>query len=156
MDVEIRQATVKDIAGLEAVRAPDEEAGPADPRMARYLLGQHHPQFALTERVVLIGESDGEILGYVGGHRTTRHECGGELQYLYMTPGHRRSGVAGRMVGVLAEWFESHGVRRVCVDVDPENRRARAFYARHGAVVLNSHWMVWEDLRTSLGDANVP
>lgn len=156
MHVEIRSATVDDIAGLESVRAPDQEAGPVDPRMARYLCGEHHPQFALAERVVLIAESEGEAIGYTGGHRTTRHECEGELQYLYVTPGVRGSGVAGRMLWALAEWFEGHGVRRVCVDVDPGNERARAFYARYGALVLDSHWMIWEDLPASFGAQRRP
>ena len=152
MNVEIRPATVDDIPGLESARAPDEDAGPADPRMARYLLGEHHPQLALTERIVLIAESEGRVIGYTGGHRTTRHACEGELQYLYVIPAYRRFGLAGRMIRVLAAWFEGLGIRRVCVDVDPDNDRARAFYAEHGAVVLNSHWMVWEDLAGSLGE----
>lgn len=156
MDVSIRQAMVDDLVGLEAMRAPDEDAGPADPRMARYLLGEHHPQFALAERVVLIAESEGKAVGYTGGHRTTRHDCEGELQYLYVVPTHRRSGVAGRMVGALARWFEGHGIRRVCVDVDPDNERARAFYSAHGAGELNSHWMVWQDLPASLGERPPP
>lgn len=156
MNVGIRRAMVDDFAGLEAVRALDEDAGPADPRMARYLLGEHHPQFALAERIVLIAEAEGHVIGYTGGHRTTRHGCEGELQYLYVTPDHRRLGVASRMVGALARWFEDHGVRRVCVDVDPDNARARAFYSECGAVALDSHWMVWEDLPTSLGLATPP
>lgn len=152
MNVEIRPATVDDIRRLESVRAPDDDAGPADPRMARYLLGEHHPQFALAERIVLIAESEGRPIGYTGGHRTTRHSCEGELQYLYVIPACRRFGVAGRMVRALAEWFEGLGARRVCVDVDPDNERARGFYAARGAVALNSHWMVWEDLPASLGE----
>jgi hypothetical protein len=37
----------------------------------------------------------------------------------------------------------------VCVDVEPENRVARAFYSRHGAVPLNPHWLVWDDIRST-------
>ena len=156
MSVRVREATVDDIAGLGVMRAPDEEAGPADARMARYLLGDHHPQFALGERVLVVAESEGEPVGYAGGHRTTRYECDGELQYLYVAPTHRRSGVAGRMIEFLAGWFERHDVRRVCVDVVPENERARGFYAKHGAVALNPHWMVWDDLPASLEVAKRP
>jgi hypothetical protein len=38
------------------------------------------------------------------------------------------------------------GSRRVCVDVEPANDVALRFYARHGAVDLKPHWMVWEDI----------
>jgi hypothetical protein len=36
------------------------------------------------------------------------------------------------------------------VDVDPDNRAGRSFYARHGAVSLNAHWLVWNDIRDVL------
>jgi GNAT superfamily N-acetyltransferase len=54
--------------------------------------------------------------------------------------------VATQLLRRLAEWFVSQGARRICVDVQPANRSARAFYARHGATELNPHWMVWEDI----------
>lgn len=33
---------------------------------------------------------------------------------------------------------------RICVDVGDDE--ARPFYRRHGAVELNRHWMVWNDI----------
>ena len=156
MATEVRSASVDEIASLVAMRAPDEEAGPADARMARYLAGDHHPGFALAERTILLAELDGVPIGYIGGHRTTRHGCDGELQYLYVVPAHRRSGVATTMIEALAGWFERHDVRRVCVDVVPENDRARAFYGGHGAEPFDTHWMIWEDLPASLGVATRP
>ena len=108
MSLTVREATVDDVVGLGVMRAPDEAAGPADPRMARYLLGDHHPRLALEERVIVVAEVDGAAVGYTGGHRTTRYDCDGELQYLYVTPQHRRTGVAGEMIRSLAEWFERH------------------------------------------------
>ena len=47
----------------------------------------------------------------------------------------------------MAAWFGELGAARVCVDVEPGNARARAFYRKHGAVDLNLHWLVWEALR---------
>lgn len=150
----IRIATPEEMTLLEKMRAPDAEAGPADRRMARYLRHEHHPGYALTPRVVLIawgaaGEgSEGEgAVGYIGGHRTERFDCDGELQYLYVAPEARRSGVASALFRRLRQWFLEHGIHRVCVDVEPSNSRARAFYRAHGATDLNPHWLVWPDLR---------
>lgn len=141
-----REAEIGDVARLEEMRARDATWGPADPRMARYLRGEHHPQQALMPRVMFIAEDDGHVVGYIGGHLTRRYACDGELQYMYVAPAHRRTGVASKLFGLLADWFGEQGASRVCVDVTPENERARGFYAHHGATVLNSHWMVWSDL----------
>lgn len=129
------------------MRSADFEAGPADPRMARYLRCEHHPQKALMQRVMYVAEGSDGAIGYIGGHLTERYECDGELQYLYVVPERRRSGIASGMLHLLAAWFVSHAASRICVDVTPENKRARAFYLRHGAVHLNTHWLVWPDLR---------
>jgi ribosomal protein S18 acetylase RimI-like enzyme len=87
------------------------------------------------------------IVGYIGGHLTERYGCDGELQYLYVTPGHRRSGIASRMLQSLWHWFGEREASRICVDVEPDNAVARRFYVSHGATYLNSHWLVWPDIR---------
>ncbi len=146
-----REATVADVPALTRSRARDSEWGPADPRTAAYLEGRHHPQRALAPRVAFValrGEAD--VVGYIAGHLTRRFDCDGELQYLWVVSTHRRSGVASRLLYLLAEWFVKHNGRRVCVDVVPENVAARAFYQRHGAVELNPHWLVWQDVGMAL------
>jgi hypothetical protein len=40
---------------------------------------------------------------------------------------------------------------RVCVNVAPENLRARRFYARHGAAPLSEDWMVRDDIAVATG-----
>jgi GNAT superfamily N-acetyltransferase len=128
--------------------------------MARYLRGEHHPQKALGPRVMFLAEAPASAegvgspaanpqphpIGYIGGHRTERYGCDGELQYLYVSPAARRGGVASEMLRRMAEWFEAQGAARICVDVEPGNARPRAFYRKHGAVDLNPHWLVWEEL----------
>ena len=42
-----RTASDADVPEMAACRLRDTEAGPADPRMAAYFRGQHHPQRAL-------------------------------------------------------------------------------------------------------------
>jgi hypothetical protein len=58
-----------------------------------------------------------------------------------------RQRVATTLVDMLAAWFLEHRAHRICVDVGDE--AARPFYLRPGAVALNPHWMVWEDIRTT-------
>lgn len=130
-------------------RLADPAAGPADPRMTAYMQGTHHPREALAPRVVLVGLADDRVVGYIAGHLTRRHDCAGELQYLFVAPHHRRAGVAAALLARLSEWFTSQGAHRICVNVAPENAPARAFYAKHGADELNAHWYVWKDVRAN-------
>jgi ribosomal protein S18 acetylase RimI-like enzyme len=112
--------------------------------MLQYLAGEHHPQDALGPRAMWIAAEEDSPVGYVAGHLTRRFGCDGELQWIYVAPEHRRAGVASHLLGLLMEWFRAHGARRVCVDVGDE--AARLFYRRHGAVELNEHWMIWQDI----------
>ncbi len=45
-DVAFREATVADVPAIVRERSLDLEWGPADPRTALYLEGNHHPQRA--------------------------------------------------------------------------------------------------------------
>ncbi|HEX3142388.1 MAG TPA: GNAT family N-acetyltransferase [Pyrinomonadaceae bacterium] len=119
----------------------------ADTRMAAYFEGRHHPQDALASRVGYVASIDQVIVGYIAGHRTTRHGCAGEVQYLFVSPEFRRRGIATGLLRLLAEWFQSEGVREVCValanDSPPE---AKPFYESVGATPLKKHWYSWKDI----------
>ena len=114
--------------------------------MLRYFSGQHHPQQALAERVGFVAKTDATMTGFIAGHRTTRFDCDGELQWLLVAPAFRGGPTAALLLGELAAWFARYRAARVCVNVGLDNERARRFYARHGAVVLRDHWMIWEDI----------
>ena len=144
--IELRQATLGDVSAVMTARGQDSEWGPADPRTGAYLEGQHHPQSALPPRVLFVALSGAEVVGYIAGHLTTRYECDGELQYLWVTQEFRRYGVASQLFALLAKWFHDQGATQVCVDVEPSNLAARSFYTDRGAVELNSHWLVWRDI----------
>ena len=135
---------------MERCRAADREAGPADARMAAYLDRQHHPQLALSPRTAFVAVAGAGVAGYIAGHATTRYGCTGEVQYLYVAPTYRRRGVARHLLVLLADWFGSHGVRRVCVNADIESAGAVAFYTSNGARQLNRYWYVWEDIDSLL------
>jgi GNAT superfamily N-acetyltransferase len=141
-------------------------------RIPLYLSGELTPQHALSPRAAFVavvdakfdeGVDDGKpdvgrgankrgdeqkIFGFVAGHLTRRHECDGELEWIDVDRDHRSRGIAGKLLKVMGGWFLAQPALRICVDVDPKNAAARALYAKHGAVPLNPHWMVWEDVRT--------
>jgi ribosomal protein S18 acetylase RimI-like enzyme len=147
-----REGSVADVPAIADRRAADPEWGPADPRIASYLEGTHHPQHALPPRVLFLASEGESVVGYVSGHLTRRHDCDGELQDLWVAPEHRRRGVASGLFRLLARWFVERDATLVCVDVLPDNLVARSFYMRHGAVELNPHWLVWRDIRAALAD----
>jgi len=132
---------------MERCRLSDRTAGPADPRMAAYLEGRHHPRYALAPRVMYVALQRDVVVGYIAGHLTRRFDCDGELQYLFVAYEHRRQGVASRLLESLRGWFRDRGASRVCVDVEPGNAVARAFYTHHGARPLNRGWLVFSEER---------
>jgi ribosomal protein S18 acetylase RimI-like enzyme len=146
-----READAFDIPALARIRAEggEREAFERD-RMARYLAHEHHPQQALMPRVLYVALEGDAPVGFIAGHLTRRYACEGELQWISVIPEHRGSGVASNLLRLLAAWFAEQNASRICVDVDPANRRARRFYMRHGAEPLNEHWLVWSDIRVVL------
>jgi GNAT superfamily N-acetyltransferase len=112
-------------------------------RIGDYLRGELHPKHALAPRVAYVATNGDTVVGLVAGHLTTRHGCDGELEWVDIAGDHRRKGIAYGLLRKLAAWFVKHDANKVCVDVQPENTTARAFYAKHGAVELNRRWMVW-------------
>src|SRR2546422_9589774 len=94
--VQYRQATTADVRGMAQCRLADPAAGVADPRMAAYLDGHHHPQQALPPRVAFVALVGTAVVGYIAGHLTRRYQCDGELQYLFVAPQYRRTGIATR------------------------------------------------------------
>jgi GNAT superfamily N-acetyltransferase len=142
--IDYRKADLSDVAMVAHLPRAGEAGGDSADRMSRYLAGVHHPQQALPPRVMWIAAEGDAPIGYVAGHLSQRFGCDGELQWIYVVPKHRRAGVASTLLCLLAEWFVEQKARRVCVDVGDD--AARPFYRRHGAVELNRHWMVWDDI----------
>jgi GNAT superfamily N-acetyltransferase len=149
--VQYRQAVSGDIPTMARIRSDREEGGASEDRMMRYLNGQHHPQHALPPRAIYVALEDDTLVGYIAGHLTRRYACEGELQWIYVIPDRRGSGVAPELLRVLARWFSQQRASRICVNVDPANSTARRFYTRHGADTLNEHWLVWSDIHVVLG-----
>jgi ribosomal protein S18 acetylase RimI-like enzyme len=144
---QFRKATQQDIISMAAIR--DREWGTEDywiTRIGGYILGEHHPQHALIPRIILVAEDKGKIIGFVAGHLTTRLGCNGELQWINVIPEYRKSGVASKLLRLLAQWFVKQNAVKVCVDVAVENIPAQKFYRKYGATNVNDHWLCWEDI----------
>jgi ribosomal protein S18 acetylase RimI-like enzyme len=155
--ISYRAAEIGDVPALARLRAstPVHERHWRT-RIADYLAGTHNPQKALPPRIVLVACDESQVIGLIAGHLTQRYECDGELQWIDVAVAYRRSGIAATLLRNLAEWFISRQARRVCVNVDPENHVARSFYARHDAVILNPHWLVWPDVTALVGEGARP
>ena len=123
-------------------------------RITGYLDTRLHPQQALTPRAAFVATEKLEIVGFVAGHLTRRHGCQGELEWINVLTEWCGKNVASPLLRLQASWFVAHGAARVCVDVEPANTKARAFYQRHGATELNKHWLVWEDIGALLNSAD--
>jgi ribosomal protein S18 acetylase RimI-like enzyme len=115
-------------------------------RISGYLDGRLSPQQALAPRHCLIATDENELVGFVAGHLTRRCQCTGEIEWINVAPEWRRRRVASDLLRLLAKWFIEQSALKVCVDVEPSNAVARAFYRRHGAEDLNRHWLVWNDI----------
>jgi len=147
----IRCAEERDVPAMAALRS--EAWGTQEywvPRVAAYLAGRIGARDALPESVVFVAEIGDAIVGFVAGHRTTRHGCQGELEWINVSSSHQRRGIATQLLAAMAAWFIKQGATKVCVDVEPTNAVARAFYAKHGAVDLKPSWMVWEDIGAAI------
>ena len=153
-EVLYRPATLLDVSAMAQLRpehwgnAPDWEL-----RIASYLSGEHHPRHALPQRVIIVAEQDGEVIGFIAGHLTRRYHCQGELQWINVAEPQRRQGIATELLRELADWFVAYDAHKICVDAQPRNTEARSFYARHGAEPLNDHWMVFQNINDALPPA---
>jgi GNAT superfamily N-acetyltransferase len=146
--VQFRRALPADVPRF--VGLPREGEAGGDARMLQYLLGEHHPQKALRPRAMWVAEAGDAPVGYVAGHLSRRFGCDGELQWIYVVPEQRRTGVASRLLRLLAEWLVDQGARRICVNVGDDS--ARPFYRRHRAAELRPYWMVWDDIGGLVGN----
>jgi GNAT superfamily N-acetyltransferase len=95
---------------------------------------------------MIVAEQEGEVIGFIAGHLTRRFHCDGELQWINVSTAQRGKGIATELLRELAGWFDSYNARKICVDAQPGNADARAFYTSHGAEPLNDHWLMWPDI----------
>jgi len=147
-----RLSQTADIPGMAQIRA--REWGSFEywtMRIAGYLAGEINPQQALAPRTCYVAVDRNSVVGFVAGHLTRRHGCDAEIEWINVMPERRGAGIASELLRLVAGWFVEQKALRVCVDAEPSNAGARAFYMRHGAETLNEYWLVWNDIRRVLG-----
>jgi GNAT superfamily N-acetyltransferase len=146
-----RLADQSDVPAMARIRAAQWETEEYwRVRISRYMNCELHPQHALLPRVNYVALEGDSLVGFIAGHLTRRFACDGELEWINVVPERRGSGVAPELLRLLARWFAEQNAARICVDVEPGNAIARRFYQRFGAVELNPHWLVWEDIKVAL------
>jgi GNAT superfamily N-acetyltransferase len=149
--IQYRQAQRVDIPRMAAIWAIEgNEGGTSEERMTAYFDGHLHPQHALAPRTIYVAHEAEAVIGYIAGHLTRRVACDGELEWLYVVPQRRRSGVASGLMPCLAAWFKEQKASRVCVNVARSNTAAHSFYARHGAEPMNQYWLVWDNFAAAI------
>ena len=114
-------------------------------RVSGYLAGSYHPGFALEERAIFVAEQSGEIIAFIAGHRTLRFGGEGELQWAFVSPEWQRKGIGSSLLSQLRRWFKGRNIKKVVVNA-PTEMKTREFYLENGAVAMNQHWCVWEDI----------
>ncbi|HEX4038754.1 MAG TPA: GNAT family N-acetyltransferase [Acidobacteriaceae bacterium] len=145
----LRRVQLHDIGALAALRAQEWQTTEYwEKRIRAYLDGTLNPQQALPERVLFVAEEQGAILAFIAGHRTRRHGCEGELEWINVDAAHRGRGLSRPLLQRMAAWFVEQRAFRVCVNVRADNEPAVALYTRAGAQPLQDGWMVWPDIRT--------
>jgi len=147
--IQYREARESDISALARIRAAEWETEEYwTKRIAGYMSGEVHPQRALMARVLYVALDGDAVVGFVAGHLTRRFECDGELEWIDVIRTHRGAGLGAELVRRLVPWFLAQNARKICVD--PGTPGARQFYARLGAMSLNQHWLVWNDIAAVL------
>jgi GNAT superfamily N-acetyltransferase len=149
--IHYRQAQRADIPQMARIWGIEKgEGGTSEERMMAYFDGQFHPQHALLPRVIFVAHEGDALIGYIAGHLTRRFACDGELEWIWVVPQRRRSGVASGLMPCLAAWFKQQNAARVCVNVATWNTVALRFYAKHGAEPMKPGWMLWSDFGPSV------
>lgn len=152
MVIDFRPVDAVDVPLMAALRAREWGTEPYwIHRITGYLEGDLSPGQALPQRAAFVAMEGTLLRGFVAGHRTRRHGCDAELEWINVDPASRGTGVARKLIGLIGAWFVEQGARRVCVNVEPDNVAARRLYQRCGAQAFHSHWMIWEDSRTMVG-----
>lgn len=105
------------------------------------------PASAKPERIVYLATLNGEGVGYLAGHLTTRYDLDAEIQSLYILKPFQRQGIGQILLSKFIAWLDTHNAYSLCVGIASENPY-QAFYLKFGAQYLNPHWLVWNDTKT--------
>jgi GNAT superfamily N-acetyltransferase len=139
----IRRATPDDLEMLIEMNAQycAAEQVPADPHRAR---AGFAPLLADDTQgsVHMVLNPLGQVVGYAVLARSWSVEIGGAevvLDELFVRT--RGQGIGSRAIEGLATYCRERGVKRIFLETERRNERARTLYARHGFREDDSIWM---------------
>jgi aminoglycoside 3-N-acetyltransferase I len=142
----VRQLGAGDIAGFRAMNAlfadvfamPEEYLGnpPSDDYVAAWL--------AERRNIAIVAETDGEVVGAIGGYEWPKYEQARSELYIYdlaVSERHRRQGIASAMIGQMRRIAREVGAWTVIVqaDVFEEDEPARALYRKFASEEIMAH-----------------
>lgn len=141
--IQIRRATAEDIPGLVASSSGlfGEDAGTRDDTMniqwpVQFGAASLTAALADPARAVFVADADGSVVGHLTAYATEPSDIRlvrtATLLSMYVFPGHRSSGVGGRLVDAFKAWAASHGAQRLTVTAYAANSDAIRFYQRNG------------------------
>ena len=151
LKMKIRKLLEEDITALAQIRSL--EWGTEEywiNRIEGYLAKVKNPQGAKSERTILVLEVENKVVGFIAGHATSRYDCQGELQWINVLHEFQGQSLASYLLKELAKWFVENNILSVCVNVEPDNATAIAFYTKNQAQSINEHWMKWDDISVLL------
>lgn len=132
----VRRAAADDAAALHALIL-DLNRDQGDPT---HLLTPTHVArdlIANPAAIVFVAEApDGALIGYATAHpsyETGYAEHGLYVGDLYVTPAHRRQGIARALLAALARAGHARGARHLWLTAKQDNTAAHAFYRRLGS-----------------------
>jgi ribosomal protein S18 acetylase RimI-like enzyme len=80
-------------------------------------------------------ESEGQLCGFIVGRQTYLIEYGseiGEIAIIGVHPDYQHKGIAAKLVDALCALFQSRGIRRIRIGLDPHDEDMKAFIQRMG------------------------
>lgn len=90
----------------------------------------------IGQAFVFVAGIEGTLVGYATGHPTNETgyaEPGIYVGDLYVTPGHRRQGIARALLSHMARAGHARGARHLWLTARDDNHAAHAFYRRLGS-----------------------
>jgi ribosomal protein S18 acetylase RimI-like enzyme len=91
---------------------------------------------ALRHDIVFVAHEDGEVAGYVALFVSAGKQVIAEQ--VFVAPGHEHRGIGHRLLAHAEGYAIAKRARALCIVVEPDNWRARAFYSRLGFVPVQT------------------
>jgi GNAT superfamily N-acetyltransferase len=155
--IQIQIASIADIEALTHVEVTSKlssfpgqmDAIALDPEIRSYrwqtYFDGESPASSKPERIVFKALEDGNTVGFIAGHLTTRYDKDAEIQNFYVLKDHQRNGIGSLLLDNLLTWLKRQEAKSLCVGIHPENPYQK-FYIKYGGLHLNPHWIYWDDL----------